>query len=407
MIIINISKLYGIGSGLNMLRGKEMAQVEIIENAWLEIDMGLITGFGEMSQPTENSHNQIIDAQGQIILPSFIDCHTHTVFAQPRDEEFVDRIKGLSYEEIANNGGGILNSARTLGKMSEDELFQDAQSRVEMIMKNGTGALEIKSGYGLDLENELKMLRVIKRLRESNPIPIKSTFLGAHALPPEFKNNKTGYVDKVVNEMIPVIAREGLAEYIDVFCEQGYFDLEDTRRIVEKGNELGLKSRLHVNQFNSFGAIQLSKQLGVLSVEHLEVLTQEDLETLKDSELIPVSLPACSFFLSIPYTPAREIIDADLPVVLASDFNPGSSPISDLHFVMSLASIKQNLLPEESLNALTVNAAHALEIEKDYGSIAIGKVANLNFYDLTSLSEIPYYPAAKLLNKVMINGQFI
>lgn len=407
MIVINISKLYGIGSGLSVLRGKEMAQVKFLENAWLEIDNGLITGFGEMSQPSENDHDRIIDAQGQIVLPSFIDCHTHTVFAKPRDEEFVDRIKGLSYEEIANKGGGILNSARTLGKMSEDDLFRDAQRRVEMIMKNGTGALEIKSGYGLDLENELKMLRVIRRLNEANPIPIKSTFLGAHALPPEYKNNKTGYVDRVVNEMIPEVARQGLAEYIDVFCEQGYFDLEDTRRIVEKGNELGLKSRLHVNQFNSFGAIQLSKELGVTSVEHLEVLTEEDLKTLKDSDLIPVSLPACSFFLSIPYTPVRKLIDEGLPVVLATDFNPGSSPISDLHFVMSLASVKQDLLPEESLNALTVNAAHALEIQQDYGSIASGKVANLNFYSLSSLSEIPYYPGAKLLDKVMINGQFI
>jgi len=406
MHIINIGKLVGIDQGKGILKGHGMNKLESIEDAWIEVQDGKIVSFGPMSEKSDFPQTTV-DALNQLVLPSFIDCHTHTVFAQGREEEFVDRIKGLSYEEIAERGGGILNSAQKLQNMSEDELYEGAKTRLQKMMSCGTGAVEIKSGYGLDLENELKMLRVIKRLKENLPIPVRSTFLGAHALPAEYKSNKTAYIDEVVNNMLPEIASQSLADYIDVFCEQGYFDLVDTERIVLAAAKYEMKARLHVNQFNSFGAIRLSQKLDVFSVEHLEVLTEEDLTILQNSEIIPVSLPACSFYLSIPYTPVRDMIDRGLPIVLATDFNPGSSPISDLHFVLSLASIKQKMLPEEAINAVTINAAHALELESEVGSIAVGKRANLNFYSIDSINQIPYYPAAKLIQRVMINGEFL
>jgi len=405
MLIHNISKIYGVETNnAGIRKGTDMSKVDSLENAWVLIDNGRIADFGSGEPP---ALAESIDANGKVVTPAFVDCHTHLVFAAGREGEFVDRIKGLSYEQISARGGGILNSARKLAQMSEEELFQQARERLKMVVKSGTGAIEIKSGYGLDVENELKMLRVARRLGEEGMVPIKTTFLGAHAVPASFKGRTDEYVDYVIREMLPEVAREGLADYIDVFCEDGYFDVAQTRKILEAGNEHGLRGRIHVNQFHAFGGVQLAQQMNALSVEHLEVLGEGDLETLNQSDLMPVSLPACSFFLSIPYTPAREIIDAGCGLVLASDFNPGSSPVFDLNFVFSLACVKQRLLPGEAFNALTINAAHALEMEKECGSIAVGKRADLNFYEIESLDQIPYYPAFNQVSGVMRGGSMI
>jgi imidazolonepropionase len=400
MRIVNIGKLIGISSNNNLLKGAEMAALGEIDHAYLEYENGLIRSFGSMTEVSEERKDDV-DARGQLVAPAFVDCHTHLVFASGREEEFVDRIKGLSYEEIAHRGGGILNSSRKLGLMSEDELYDQATERLEKIMASGTGAIEIKSGYGLDLQNELKMLKVIRRLKDSFKIPIKSTFLGAHAYPERFSHNHEGYIKEIIDVMLPRVAGEGLADYLDVFCEKGYFGLKETQAILEKGNALGLKSRIHVNQFNSFGGVQVAAKCGALSVEHLEVLGDGDIDTIVESNMLPVALPACSFFLGIPYTPVRDLLNAGLPLVLASDFNPGSSPIYNLSFVLSLACIRQKLLPEEAFNALTINAAHALELENEVGSIAIGKKAHVNFFDAKSLAEIPYYAAGNLIRRTV------
>lgn len=403
--ITDIGRLYGITDNPVLKRGEEMQQVGFLENAWISIDQGKIAGYGTMDQlPDEAAEN--ISASGMMVLPSFVDCHTHLVFPASREQEFVDRIAGLSYQDIARRGGGILNSAGKLAQMDEEDLFLQAKKRLEKVVQSGTGALEIKSGYGLSTAGELKMLRVINRLKQEFSLPIKSTFLGAHAFPSEFIGREDKYVDLIVNDMLPRVA-ELRADYVDVFCEEGYFTVEQTRRIGEKAVELGIPVRLHANQFNSSGAIQLAAELKAISVEHLEVLTGPDIETLQNSDLIAVALPACSFFLGIPYTPLQNLLNHQIPFALASDFNPGSSPVYDLHFVFALACIQQKILPEVAFNALTVNAACALGMQNQVGSIGVGQLANLNFYNLDNLAQIPYYPAARLIEKVMIRGEFI
>jgi len=334
---------------------------------------------------------ELIDAEGKYVLPAFCDSHTHTVFARSREEEFVDRINGLTYEDIALKGGGILNSARRLAEMSEDELLDQAMQRIHQLMKYGTGAIEIKSGYGLSAEAEIKMLRVIKRLKENAPIAVKATFLGAHAFPRDFKENHRGYIELIKNEMLPKIAEEGLADYIDVFCERNYFSVDEMEEILLEGKKYGLVPKVHVNQFSALGGVAKAVEHGALSVDHLEEITDEDIEALKNSDCMPTILPSCSHFLGIPFGDARKMISAGLPVALASDFNPGSTPSGNLGFVWSLACVKMKLTPEEALNALTVNAAYAMGLGDSHGKIALGrKTPILITKQLPSLAYIPY-----------------
>jgi len=401
--LVNIRQLSGIGAFDKPVTGEAMALVASLKDAYLDVRNGRIHGFGKMSDAPETDL-PTYDVKGKMVFPGFIDCHTHLVYANDRSGEFVDRIKGLSYQKIAEKGGGILNSAAALNSMSEDELFEAAKQRLLRAISTGTVAIEIKSGYGLTVEGELKMLRVVKRLKDLDLIPIKATFLGAHAFPAEYKSNPEGYIDLIVNDMLPAIHEEGLAEYIDAFCEDGYFTVEQTERIVKAGAKYGLKARLHVNQFKSFGAVQMAASNNVMSLEHLEELSDEDLDTIKSSSMFAVGLPACSFFLGIPYTPVRKLIDANVPAALATDFNPGSSPTSNMGFVLSLGSIKMNLLPEEAFNACTINAAHALEVADEVGSIAIGKRANFLISDLPSLSALPYHFAENRIDEVWVNG---
>lgn len=404
--LVNIGRLYGITENNNPKIGADLAEISVLENAYIEFNDGLISGFGKMEDVPKNLVDSEYDVKGGIIYPSYVDCHTHLVFAQNREGEFVDRINGLSYQEIANRGGGILNSVEKLRLMSEEQLFEDATTRLRGLIKMGTGAIEIKSGYGLNKASELKMLRVIKRLKETSPIPIKATFLGAHAFPKEFANDHEGYVNSLIDEVLPAVANEGLADYIDAFCEAGYFTVEQTQRVVAAGLKYGLKSRLHVNQFESFGAVQMAAENQAISVEHLEVMTKADVHTLAASHMFGVALPACSFFLKIPYTPGRKLIDAGVPLVLASDYNPGSSPTGNLNFVMSLACIYMQLLPTEALNALTINAANALEISSEVGSIDIGKRGNVIVCkDINSINAVPYQFGDNLIDDVFVNGE--
>ena len=406
LLIININQLIQASNETpKFVKGKSMSQLPIIENAFLLVENDKIVDFGNMSDIPNISADEIIDASGKVVLPTWCDSHTHLVYAGNRIQEFVDRINGLSYEEIANKGGGILNSAKNLQNCSEDELYEQSAERLKEIMKLGTGAVEIKSGYGLTTEAELKMLRVIKRLNENFPIAIKATFLGAHAVPAEFKNNKEGYLDLIINEMLPKVAEENLAEFVDIFCEVGYFSVEDTVRLLKAGEKYGLKPKTHVNQFNAIGGVKASTLFNAKSVDHLEELNDEDIVALKDSETMPVALPSCSYFLSIPYTPGRKLIDAGLPLALATDFNPGSTPSGNMNFVVATACIKMKLTPEESINAATINGAYAMGLEKTHGSISIGKQANFiitkeipNFYSL------PYNFGSNLIEKVFING---
>lgn len=395
ILIKNIKGLVQYGEDLPILRkGKEMQELPILENAFLALEDGVIVAYGAMEDwggITDWRDLEVIDAEGKFVLPAFCDSHTHTVFAKSREEEFVDRINGLSYEEIALRGGGIVNSASRLQEMSEDDLFENAKIRVERLMSYGTGALEIKSGYGLTVEAELKMLRVIKRLKNEMPIAIKATFLGAHAFPPEYKENHRGYIDLIINEMIPVIAKEQLADYIDVFCERNYFNVEEMAEILEAGIKIGLKPKVHVNQFSAMGGVKKAVELGALSVDHMEELSDEDITALKGSSTIPTILPSCSHFLSIPYGDARKMMENDLPVCLASDFNPGSTPSGNLGFVWSLACVKMKMTPEEALNALTLNAAYAMDLSESHGTITLGKrTPILITKEIPSLAYIPY-----------------
>jgi len=410
ILIKNIKGLVGTyNEHTKLVRGKEMGSIPGIENAFLAIEDGEIALFGSMDDwggITDWRNLEVMDAEGRYILPAWCDSHTHLVFAASRELEFEDRIKGLTYEEIATRGGGILNSADKLAGMSEDELFDKALERLHTAMLSGTGAIDVKSGYGLSTESELKMLRVIKRLKESSELTIKSTFLGAHAIPSAYKGKQHEYVNLVINEMLPEIVENSLADYVDVFCEKGYFSVDETIRIVEAASNYGLKSKIHVNQFNSLGAIPKLVSKGVLSVDHLEVITESDLKALSGSNTIATALPLCSLFLSIPYTPMRKLIDNNVITALATDYNPGSAPSSNMSLAVSLACIKMNLKPNEAINAATINGAAAMEVSDTLGSITEGKKANLIITEKCEhLSYIPYSFGKPATDGIIINGK--
>lgn len=395
VLIKNIKGLVQYGEDLPAIRrGKEMKELPVLENAFLALEDGIIVAYGSMDDwggITDWRDLQVIDADGKYVLPAFCDSHTHTVFAKTREEEFVDRINGLTYEEIALKGGGILNSARKLQEMSEDELFENALKRINLLKSYGTGALEIKSGYGLTVEAELKMLRVIKRLKEAAGIAVKATFLGAHAFPPEFKEDHRGYIDLIINEMIPRVAEEGLADYIDVFCERNYFSVEEMEEILKAGIAAGLKPKVHVNQFSAMGGVKKAVELHALSVDHLEELSDEDVQALSGADTIATILPSCSHFLSIPYGDARRMMENNIAVALASDFNPGSTPTGNMCFVWSLACVKMKMTPEEALNAMTINGAYAMDLSDTHGSITLGKRAPVIITKkIPNLAYIPY-----------------
>lgn len=403
---INIKNLYGIlDSDIKRLSGAEMKAVESLSNAYMKVENGRIIEFGEMRNWIENAA-PIIDLKGKSVLPSYADSHTHIVFAEPREHEFELKIQGKTYEEIAAAGGGILNSAAKLGETSEEKLLESATKRVQQVIRMGTGALEIKSGYGLTIDAEIKMLRVIQKLYENFAIPIKASFLGAHAIPTIYKSNPKEYIEKVIYPCIEIVAKEDLAEYIDIFIEKNYFSLEDAHRILDYSDKFGLRPKLHVNQLSNMGALQLAVDRGALSADHLEELTQTEIEYLKNKSTIGTLLPSCSFFIKIPYAPARQMIDNGLPISLASDYNPGSTPSGNMSFVISLACIYQKLLPAEAFNAATINGAYAMDLSHEVGSITIGKRANFfTSSDLQSLASIPYSFGRPLIDEVYINGE--
>ncbi len=410
-LITNIAQLVNTREETTLLRGAALAALPVIEDAFVLIEDGIIADYGHMYElelkvPQLPKH--IIDTDGQFVLPTWCDSHTHIVFAKTREDEFIDKLKGMSYSDIAAKGGGILNSANKLNDATEDELFNSAWKRLEELSKLGTAAIEIKSGYGLTAEGELKMLRVIKRLKEKSALSIKSTFLGAHTYPLAYKENHSGYIDSIINQMLPVIAAENLADYIDCFCETGFFSPEEMETICKAGITYGLKPKLHVNQLNSIGGIESAIKLNALSVDHLEIMTDVDVKLLSSSSTIGTLLPTAAFFLRMPYQPARQLIDAGCAIALASDYNPGSSPSGNMNFVIALSCIQMKMLPEEAINAATINGAYAMELEKELGSITIGKKANLIFTKpIPSLAYLPYAFGNNQINKVMINGQFI
>ncbi|UUW08569.1 imidazolonepropionase [Flavobacterium plurextorum] len=408
-LIKNIQELLQVReTSISKVSGAEMAILPTLKNAFLLIKDNLIADFGLMENLPEIDADEVIDATGKVVLPTWCDSHTHIVYAGNREQEFVDRINGFTYEEIANRGGGILNSAKKLNETSEDDIYDQSKIRLEEVMQLGTGAVEIKSGYGLTIEGELKMLRVIKKLAENYPISIKATFLGAHAFPTHYKENKAGYIEEIITQMIPEIAQNKLADYIDVFCESGYFSVEETEKIMNAGIKSGLTPKIHVNQFNSIGGIQAGVKFKALSVDHLEIMNPEDIEALKDTETMPVALPSCSYFLSILYTPAREMIKAGLPLALATDFNPGSTPSGNMNFVVATACIKMKMTPEEAINAATINGAYAMGLSETHGSITKGKKANLILTKpVSSYYQIPYAFGSNLIESVFIEGKII
>jgi imidazolonepropionase len=409
-LISNIKQLVGVREESKLLRGKELSFLPSIENAYLVVENGLIAEYGMMNE-IKNSKLKIqntIEATGQFILPCWCDSHTHLVFAASREEEFVDKLKGMSYEEIAAKGGGILNSAKKMNAMSEDELFDVSLKRLNEVIKLGTGAIEIKSGYGLSVEGELKMLRVIKRLKEVSPIPIKATFLGAHTYPLEYRENHKGYIDIIINEMLPVIAKENLADYIDVFCENGFFSPEETETICKAGIRHGLKAKIHANQLNFSGGVEIGIKLNAVSVDHLETVNGDIINKLANSQTIGTLLPTAAFFLRMPFQPARQIIDAGCAITLASDYNPGSSPSGNMNLVVAMSCTGMKMLPEEAINASTLNGAFAMELQNETGSITVGKKANLIFTKpIPSVAYLPYAFGSDLIDKVMISGSFI
>ena len=408
-LIINIKELLQVReTSIDTVSGSEMAILPTIKNAFLVIKENLIADFGSMDNLPKMKADTTIDATGKMILPTWCDSHTHIVYAGNREQEFVDRINGLSYEEIANRGGGILNSAQKLNETSEEEIYNQSKARLEEVMRLGTGAVEIKSGYGLTIEGELKMLRVIKRLSQNYPITIKATFLGAHAFPLEYKDNHQGYIDLLIHEILPEIAKHDLAQYIDAFCETGYFTVAETEQIMEAGIKFGLQPKIHVNQFNSIGGVQASVKYNALSVDHLEVMKPEDITALKNTQTMPVALPSCSYFLSIPYTPAREMIAAGLPLALATDYNPGSTPSGNMNFVVATACIKMKMTPEEAINAATINGAYAMGVSATHGSITVGKKANFIITKpIPSYYQLPYAFGTNLIERVFIEGEII
>ncbi len=387
------------------LRGKEMARLPHVEGAFLLVEGDEIADFGKMGHCPEHA-SQVIDASGKMVFPSWCDSHTHLVFAGSREGEFEDKIKGLSYEEIARKGGGILNSAKRLQETPEEVLVEQAFQRLEEVQGYGTGLIEIKSGYGLTLQSELKMLRVIRKLKKLTAMEIKATFLGAHAIPIEFKNDRRGYIDLIIKEMLPRIAAENLADYVDVFCEKVAFSVGETERVIQAAAKYGLKPKIHTNQFNCMGGIQLSVENGAVSVDHLERVNQDEIDCLKNSKTIATLLPSAPFFLNDPYPPARKLLDAGIPIALATDYNPGSSPSGRMPFVLSLACIKMKMTPEEVINAATLNGAAALELQRDYGSIAKGKIANFFITKpIPSLAYLPYAFGSNLIERVFIRGK--
>jgi imidazolonepropionase len=414
ILFTNIKELIQVREHIKEpLRGKQMDELPSIKNAFLWIEDGLIKDYGSMDEFHPHPAEEVYDCTGKIITPGYVDSHTHLVFAGTREKEFEDRIHGLTYEEIAARGGGILNSAAALEKMTEDELFEQARLRLDEVVAQGTTAIEIKSGYGLSVESELKILRVASRLRESGTtthhiIPIKRTFLGAHAFPKKYKNDREGYIKLIIHEMLPIIAEEKLADYIDVFCETNYFTVDEMLRIIEAGSAYGLKAKVHVNQFTSLGAIDAAVEAGAVSVDHLEVMESTDFTALSRAKTIATALPSCSFFLGLDYAPVNEMIDRDIAVSLASDYNPGSTPSGNLNFVFSLACIKMKMTPQRALNALTVNAAHALEMQDELGSITKGKRANLLiFKNMDSIAAVPYNFGQVVIDQVVVDGVFI
>ncbi|MDB2322034.1 imidazolonepropionase [Flavobacteriaceae bacterium] len=410
ILLINIKNLLQVRElETSYVSGKEMSVIPSIKSAYLLIDNGIIKDFGEMKNSPKNLENfNIVDCKGKMVLPSWCDSHTHIVYAGNRSNEFIDRIKGLSYNEIANNGGGILNSVDILRNTNKEDLLKQSSNRIKEVINQGTGAIEIKSGYGLNMQSEKKMLQVISEIKKQSDIIVKSTFLGAHAFPREFTNNKKGYIDLIVNRMMPEYYEARLIDYVDIFCEKGYFNIEQAESILSRAKELGIKSKIHVNQFNSFGGIKLALKYNALSVDHLEVLTDQDLIDLKGGSTIPVALPTCSYFLGINYTPARKIIDNGLPLAIASDYNPGSSPSGNMNFVVSTACIKMNLTAEEAINAATINGAFAMGISEKVGSITKGKIANLIVTEnISSINEIPYSFGSKKISKVILAGKII
>lgn len=407
LLVSNIGILAGIeNAGKIRLRGEEMKSLGQIDNAWLLVENGKISAFGSMDDmPAEGlSADCEVNAQGGTVLPSWCDPHTHIVYAGSREGEFVDKIMGLSYAEIARRGGGILNSADLLHTLSEDELYRQAMHRAEEIMRKGTGCVEIKSGYGLNTADEMKMLRVIRRIKEDTPMHVVSTFLGAHAVGRSFSHNE--YVNTVVNEMIPEAGREGLADYVDVFCDEGFFTPEDTDRILDAAAKYGMKPKIHVDELAATGGLPVAVKHGALSVDHLENMPETEFDILKDSNTMPTVLPGTSFFLNMPYAPARKMIDAGLGVAVASDYNPGSTPSGDMKFVVSLACIKMRLLPAEAINAATLNAAYAMGQSNEYGSITIGKTANFFITEpIPSIDYIPYAYTSPIICRTFLNGK--
>ncbi len=401
----NIKELIQVReTSTNFLSGKEMSILPTIKNAFLLVENGIISDYGIMENCPEIDI-KTIDAKGKMILPSWCDSHTHLVYAGNREDEFVDRINGLSYAEIDKNGGGILNSAKRLQQTSEEDLYNQSKIRLEEIIQLGTGAIEIKSGYGLTKNAELKILRVIKKLKENHSIEIKATFLGAHAVPSAFKDNKSGYLQMLIDDILPTIEKENLADFIDIFCETGYFSVEDTKLILKAGKKHGLVGKIHVNQFTAIGGIKAGIDNSVLSVDHLEEMRTEDIEVLKNTKTMPVALPSCSFFLSIPYTPARKMIKAGLPLALATDYNPGSTPSGNMNFVVSTACIKMKMTPEEAINAATINGAYAMNSLNKVGSITKGKLANLILTkEINSYNFIPYSFGNHCIEKVFLKG---
>lgn len=408
-LIINIKELLQVReTSVSKVSGAEMGILPSIKNAYLVIENNLIADFGAMENLPKINSDKTIDATGKIVLPTWCDSHTHIVYVGNREQEFVDRINGLTYEEIANRGGGILNSAKKLNDSTEEEIYNQSKARLKEIMQLGTGAVEIKSGYGLTVDGELKMLRVIQQLAQNYPITIKATFLGAHAFPLEYKANRQEYIDILINQMLPEIAKNKLANFIDVFCETGYFTVSETEQIMEAGIAFGLKPKIHVNQFNSIGGIQVGVKHKALSVDHLEIMNTEDIEALKNTETMPVALPSCSYFLSIPYTPARDMIAAGLPLALASDYNPGSTPSGNMNFVVATACIKMKMTPEEAINAATINGAYAMGISETHGSITIGKKANIILTKpIPSYYQLPYAFGSNLIDSVFIEGEIL
>jgi imidazolonepropionase len=412
-LIINIAQLVGTREETHVLRGKELAELPLIENAFLLIEDGLIVDYGHMYElelKVPQLPNHIVDAVGQFVLPTWCDSHSHIVFAGSRESEFVDKINGLTYAEIAAKGGGILNSAKKINEASEELLYNEAWKRLDEVSRLGTGAIEIKSGYGLSIEGELKMLRVIRKLRQNSPLTIKSTFLGAHTFPIEFKDNHRGYIDLIIDKMLPIIAAEKLADYIDVFCEAGFFSPEETETICRAGMAIGLKPKLHVNQLNSIGGIEVGQLLNAVSLDHLETLTEKEIQLLsgKNWDGLCTLLPTAAFFLRMPFQRARKLIEAGAAIALASDYNPGSSPSGNMNLVVAMSCIQMKMLPEEAINAATINGAYAMELGHQLGSITVGKIANFIFTKpIPSVAYLPYSFGTNLIDKVMINGTFL